>query len=229
MFRGNPLGLADGSALEGYARAISQRNHLLAPVAGMGGSRYLGNRMAGLTRTHGAEAIIAMGGNLCRWQFCPGEKRGEKVGKTKRGKGTKWMVLVERQGIPVGALLASASPAEVKLLEPLVQTVQFPSGPDSWVRPEPHRLIADRAYDSDPLREKMREYGIELIAPNRKKRRRKTADGRKLRRYRRRWIIERTMAWLSNFRRLAVRYDRLITIYSAFFHVACLMIALRHL
>ena len=50
---------------------------------------------------------------------------------------------------------------------------------------------------------------------------------RPLRRYRRRWKVERTFAWLGNFRRLVVRYDRSITIYEAFFHIACFMIVLR--
>jgi transposase len=52
---------------------------------------------------------------------------------------------------------------------------------------------------------------------------------RKLRRYRRRWKIERTFSWLQNFRRLLVRHDRLITVYRGFFYLACLMITLRHL
>ncbi|HKW62668.1 MAG TPA: transposase, partial [Candidatus Acidoferrum sp.] len=54
-----------------------------------------------------------------------------------------------------------------------------------------------------------------------------TQDGRALRRYRRRWIVERTLAWLGNFRRLVVRYDRSIHVYEAFFHIACFMIVLR--
>jgi transposase len=54
-------------------------------------------------------------------------------------------------------------------------------------------------------------------------------DGRKLRRYRRRWKIARTFAWPGNFRRLAVRWDRLIMVYRAFLHLACLIITLRQL
>jgi transposase len=67
-----------------------------------------------------------------------------------------------------------------------------------------------------------------LICPHTKNRvRPPTQDGRKLRRYKRRWIIERTIAWLGNFRRLAVRYDRSLQIYRAFFPIACFMIVLR--
>jgi Transposase DDE domain len=54
-----------------------------------------------------------------------------------------------------------------------------------------------------------------------------TQDGRALRRYRRRWIVERTIGWLGNYRRLVVRYDRSLRIYRAFFHIACFMIVLR--
>jgi Transposase DDE domain len=70
--------------------------------------------------------------------------------------------------------------------------------------------------------------GIELIAPYRKNNKeRKYEDGRKLRRYKRRWIIERTNAWLGQFRRLLVRHEHLLSTYSAFFYLACLRITLR--
>ena len=89
-------------------------------------------------------------------------------------------------------------------------------------------MIADKAYDSDPLRKRLRQRGIELIVPHRCNRKKPaTQDGRALRRYSRRWIIERTNTWLGNFRRLVVRYDRSLTIYGAFFHIACFMIVLR--
>ena len=89
-------------------------------------------------------------------------------------------------------------------------------------------MIADRGYDSDGLRKQFRRRGIELVVPHRRNRRKPPMqDGRALRRYKRRWIIERTIAWLGNFRRLTVRYDRSLTIYRGFFHIACFMIVLR--
>src|SRR6266700_1833021 len=66
-----------------------------------------------------------------------------------------------------------------------------------------------------------------VLHPRRNRSKPVTQDGRALRRYRRRWKIERTFAWLGNFRHLVVRYDRSLTIYSAFFHIACSMIVLR--
>ena len=85
------------------------------------------------------------------------------------------------------------------------------------------------AADKQPhVRQRLARRGIELIVPHRKNRRKPpTQDGRALRRYRRRWTVERTFAWLGNFRRLVVRYDRSLTIYHAFFRIACFMIVLR--
>ena len=74
---------------------------------------------------------------------------------------------------------------------------------------KPRRLIGDRAYDSDPLDATLSTKGIEMIAPHRRNRKRpKTQDGRKLRRYKKRWKVERLFAWLGNFRRLVVRYEQ---------------------
>jgi transposase len=79
------------------------------------------------------------------------------------------------------------------------------------------RLIGDHAYDSDPLDAELLEKGIEMIAPHRKSRKKpKSQDGRKFRRYKRRWKIERLFAWLSNFRRLVVRYERRVENYLGF-------------
>jgi transposase len=89
-------------------------------------------------------------------------------------------------------------------------------------------LIADRAYDSDKLRSSLWQKGWDLVCPHRRGRKRKaTQDGRKLRRYRRRWKIERTISWISQFRRLVVRYEHYSFIYQGFLHLACIMICLR--
>ena len=162
-------------------------------------------------------------------QFRSREKRGCGVGKTKRGKGTKWMVVVDGRGLPLGNYLHSASPAEVKLAETTLAAIRVGRRHHAGrPRQKPVRVIADKAYDSDPLRKRLRQRGIELICPHKRNRvRPATQDGRALRRYRKRWIVERTNAWLGNFRRLVVRYDRSLTIYGAFFHIACFMIVLR--
>lgn len=100
--------------------------------------------------------------------------------------------------------------------------------PSPW--DDPDDLLGDRAYDSDPIDQKLAQRGIELIAPQRKNRiRAATQDGRPLRRYKRRWNIERTFAWLNKFKRVITRWDRCIERYTAFVHLAFAMILLRRL
>jgi hypothetical protein len=82
-------------------------------------------------------------------------KRGEAVGKSKHGKGTKWMVLVDGQGLPLGLRSESASPAEVTLAEATLQEVRVPR-PKGRPRQKPKRVIADAGYDSDPLQERLK-------------------------------------------------------------------------
>ena len=117
----------------------------------------------------------------------------------------------------------------MKLLEKTLDTVAVKrAGQPGRPRKNPERLIADRAFDSNPLRRRLKRQGIEPIIPARRNNRKATdQDGRKLRRYRRRWIVERTFAWLGFFRRLVVRYERLITTYAGFFHLACALLTLR--
>jgi transposase len=125
------------------------------------------------------------------------------VGKTKRGKGTKLVVaLADASGLPISVCAASASPHEVTLVREVLAA--------GFLEERPERLIGERAYDSDPLDAGLAEEGIEMIAPHRRNRKKpkKTQDGRKLRRYKRRWKIERLFAWLHNFRRVVVRYER---------------------
>ena len=143
------------------------------------------------------------------------------MGKTKRGKGTK----PDGGGRPRWCNLravyaASAAPHEVTLVTETLAQV--------FTAERPQRLIGDKAYDSDPLDEELREQGIEMIAPHKSNRKKAaTQDGRALRRYRRRWKIERLFAWLQNFRRIAMRFDFHDENYLGFVHLGCIRILLR--
>ncbi len=144
------------------------------------------------------------------------------MGKTKRGKGTKLVALADASGLPLSVRAASASPHEVTLVGETIDA--------RFVSEKPERLIGDRAYDSDPLDETLAGRGIEMIAPHRRNRKKpKTQDGRKLRRYKRRWKIERLFTWLHNFRRLVVRYERRVENYLGFVRLGCIVILLRRL
>ena len=158
---------------------------------------------------------------FCGRDLCSGQKRGRQVGKTKRGKGTKIMGLADRHGLPLALRTDSATPAEVKLVTATLDA--------RIVADVPQQLIGDKAYDSDRLDEQLlHEYGTEMIAPNRRGRCR-TQDGRSLKRYRRRWKMERLFAWLFNFRRLVVRYEYHAENFQALVHLGAIAILLRHL
>jgi transposase len=162
-------------------------------------------------------------GGVRRRNFREREKGGAFVGKTKRGKGTKIMAMVDRTGLPIAIDIASASPHESKLLEDLLLQNFLQRRGD-----QPRYLIGDKAYDCDALDTRLAAQGIVLIAPNRSNRSR-TQDGRHLRRYKRRWKVERFFAWLFAFRRLVVRYEHHARNFLGFLHLACALILLRHL
>ncbi len=130
------------------------------------------------------------------------------------------MLLADGGGLPLSAGVHSASPAEVRLIEPLLAK--------RVLRRRPKRLIYDKAADCDALRIRLAKRGIDLICPHRKNRvRPKLQDGRKLRRYKRRWKIERSISWLFNFRRLVVRYEHHAHLFFGFVQLACLYNTLR--
>ena len=93
----------------------------------------------------------------------------------------------------------------------------------------PERMIGDRAYDSDALDARLKQqYGTQLIAPHKYNRsRRKTQDGRELRRYCRRWKIERLFAWLHNFRRLVTRWEYHEANFLGLVQLGCVLILVR--
>jgi transposase len=132
------------------------------------------------------------------------------------------MALVDANGLPISVTVHSAQPHEVKLAFDLVQ--------NCWTGDLPDRVIGDKAYDSDALDQELAEYGVEMIAPHRRSRKpeNKTQDGRVLRRYKRRWKIERFFAWLQNFRRLVTRWDRKVEHFAGFLQLATIIILVRN-
>jgi transposase len=214
------VGAQERFALEGSASLLPFIRDLLAAVCRLVRGGNLGHGLAKAGQTARPARCCGLGRRNCRWHVCLGKKGGDRVGPTKRGKGTKLMVLVDGSGLPLAVDVDSASPAEVNLIEPLI---------DESVTPHvPGRLIYDRAADSDPLRQRLASRGIELICPHRRRRvKPPTQDGRPLRRFRHRWIIERTIAWLQHFRRLVTRYEFYSFLFHSFAKLACMMIVLR--
>lgn len=142
------------------------------------------------------------------------------MGNTKKGKGTKLMLMTEGQGLPIAAFTTSAQAAEVNTIETLVDV--------RVLKKRPQRLLYDKAADSDWTREALARRGIEQVTPHRAGRKKPARqDGRRLRRYRHRWKIERTISWLGNQRRLLVRHEYHAHLFEGFVHWGCLLLCLK--
>lgn len=128
----------------------------------------------------------------------------------------------------MGMRTTAANLSEVGEAERALDTVWVPRkhGPP---KRKVKRVIGDKGYESRPLHSRLLERDIELITPHRRNTKRRWADGRKLRRYKRRWHIERTFAWLHSFKRVWTRNDRYLSVFRGWVHVALILICLRRL
>lgn len=132
------------------------------------------------------------------------------------------MAIADGNGLPVAARIESASPHEVTLVKDTIESL--------FVSDNPEIIIGDMAYDSDPLDVELAEVGIKLVAPHKSNRvKKKTQDGRALRRYKNRWKIERVFAWLQNFRRLVNRWEYRAENFLGMLRLGCIKILLRYL
>ena len=130
------------------------------------------------------------------------------------------MAVADRTGLPLAIYTQNAAPHEVRLVR---QTLV-----ERFTDDAPERLIGNKAYDSDALDQELRAQEVELIAPHKSNRKKPaTQDGRALRRYKRRWKVERLFAWLQNFRRIVVRYEYHDENYLGFVHLGWMLILLR--
>jgi len=143
------------------------------------------------------------------------------------------MLLTDGGGLPMACHLDNARFHEISLAEIVLDKigVRTKSG---RVRRRPEQLVADKAYDARSLRKYLRNKGVKVCIPERVRK----PDDQFRRRcgrpyaldeaaYKERWRIERTFAWLGNFKRLVVRYENILTVYQGFFHIACFLICLR--
>lgn len=135
------------------------------------------------------------------------------------------MAITDRHGLPIAVGIAGGQRHEVRLVDDTLEACFFEEVPE--------KLIGDRAYDSKKLRTRLlEERNVDLIAPARRNRVTGIVpkrDGRKLRRYRRRWVVERLFAWLQNFRRLVTRWEHKAENFLGFVQLGCIRVLLRRL
>jgi transposase len=214
--------LGYGGAMARAAQEISFVPNLPSPLSAMGAAGQAGTGLARAGRGVARPRKTGTGGGFHRRLLHGGKKGGLAVGPTKRGKGTKIIALADDHSLPLAVSIESASPHESQLVEGVLG--------HSFLDNLPMRLIGDKAYDSDRLdRDLAQRYGIEMIAPHRGERREPTQDGRPLRRYRRRWRVERLFAWLHHFRRLVIRWEYHVENFFGMVHLGCMKILFRSL
>lgn len=138
------------------------------------------------------------------------------------------MAVADGNGLPVAVTIAEGTRGEASLVDELIQ--------ERFTRRQPRRLIGDKAYDSTKLDHDLASRNIELIAPQirspegaRQSPSQRRQDGRVLRRYKRRWKVERLWAWLLRFRRITTRYEFKAANFLALLHIACAIILVRRL
>jgi putative transposase len=152
---------------------------------------------------------------------------GKKTGKspTDRGKkGTKKSLLTDGDGGPLGVVIAGANVVEQKLLKETIEAIVVE-------RPDPdeqeQNLDLDKGYDNPRSREAAAEGGyvphIRRIGEEAKKCDR--SKGHKPRR----WVVERTFAWLSKCRGIPVRYEKKDGNYLGLIQMACGLLWYRRL
>ncbi|MGA4645064.1 IS5 family transposase [Limisphaera sp. 4302-co] len=153
--------------------------------------------------------------------FCPARGGGDGIGRTKVGKGVKILIAVDARGLPIAVQSCSARPHESTLAQGWFDLM--------LTKEVPERVVGDKAWESDALDRAFAARGMELMAPHRSSRRpeNRTQDGRSLRRYRRRWVVERTLARLLHFRRLCVRWEKSSRAFEAYLQMACAFLLVR--
>ena len=153
--------------------------------------------------------------------FASAKGGGAEIGNTRRGKGVKIMAIVDRHGLPLSVSTHAANHHEVTLVQ---LSFDF-----YMIEAKPENLIGDKAYDSDALDESLKQQGVEMISPHRSNRTLKTQDGRRARRYARRWLVERYFAWLQWKRRLVVRWEYYASNFLGFVELASITMLLKRI
>ena len=126
-------------------------------------------------------------------------------------------MITDGNGIPFAVILTGANAHDVTQLIPLIDAIPAVRGKRGRPRRRPFALVADRGYDSEPHRDELRFRGITPIIA-----RRNTEHGSGLGILR--WMVERTIAWLHQYRRLRVRFERRADIHEAFISIGCTLI-----
>ncbi|MGF0168311.1 IS5 family transposase [Streptomyces koyangensis] len=136
--------------------------------------------------------------------------------------GSKHHVIVDRHGTPLAVTLTGGNRHDVTQLLPLLDAVPPIRGLRGRPRRKPRRLYAGRGYDFDKYRRLLWKRGVKPVIA-----RRGVAHGSGLGKVR--WVVERAFAWMHQFKRLRIRYERRADLHQGLLELACNLICLRRL
>jgi transposase len=201
------------------------RDDLLATTARMAKSRSMGQYTPSTVEqitTSRPNRLFPCGG---RFVLSAGCFWGAKTGPNptdRRKKGSKHHLVTDANGIPLSVILTGANRHDVTQLLPLVDSIPPIAGKVGRPLQHPDSLLGDRGYDSEPHRRQLRSRGIVPFLAKRW-----TENGSGLGIYR--WVVERTISWLHQNRRLRIRYEKRDDIHQAFMTIGCIKICWNHL
>jgi transposase len=161
----------------------------------------------------------------CRFIFSASSFWGAKTGPNptdRRKKGSKHHLVTDGNGLPLAVKLTEANRNDITQLLPLLDSIPPIAGKTGHPRYKPDSVLGDRGYDSESHRRELRQKSIEPVLA-----RRRTDNGSGLGMYR--WVIERTISWLHQNRRLKIRYEKCPEIHEAFLTIGCIKICWNHL
>ena len=193
---------------------------LLATTSRLAKSRYLGQNTPCLAKQITPSRPDRFFKIHRRFCLCSFRFWGAKTGPNptdRRKLGSKHHIITDAEGIPLATILTGANRHDVTQLLPLVEAIPAIAGKPGRPRQKPDCAQGDRGYDSEPHRQELRQKGIEPILAKRR-----TENGSGLGVFR--WVVERTLSWLHQFRRLRVRYERRSDIHELLVKIGCILI-----
>ena len=201
------------------------RNDLLEKITGLAKSRSMGQNTPYTTEQAAPNRPNRF--FACCFGFIIGAScfGGAKTGPNptdRRKKGSKHHLVTDGNGLPLAVKLTGANRHDVTQLLPLVESIPPIAGKAGRPRCKPDSLLGDRGYDSEPHRQELRQKNIEPVLAKRR-----TENGSGLGIYR--WVVERTISWLHQNRRLRIRYEKRPEIHEAFLTLGCIKICWNHL
>lgn len=217
-----PVRVAYRDSLDGFAagNGVRLRGQLLAAPSGLATRGGMGTGAPNTAQPPAGGRANRVDAHDRRQFFGTRHAWGKKTGPNptdRRKAGSKHHLITDARGIPLAAILTSANAHDVTQLLPLVSAIPALRGRCGRPRRRPNCVQGDRAYDSAAHRRALRAKGICPVLA-----RRRTAHGSGLGKTR--WVVERSIAWLHQFRRLKLRYERLHFVHEALLSIACAMI-----